>query len=37
MTKDYEKWLIILHLYVKEDYQKLIKYMQRELFNIKED
>jgi len=33
----YEKWLTILHLYITENYSLLLKFMQRELFSIREE
>ena len=32
LTCEYEKWLVVLHLYVKEDFGCLLKYLQKELF-----
>jgi hypothetical protein len=29
---DYEKWLVVLHLYVRENYGLLLKYLQKEMF-----
>jgi hypothetical protein len=37
LTGEYEKWLVILHLYVRESYVVLLKYIQRELFGVKEE
>ena len=34
---DYEKWLCTLHLYVKENYSLLLKYLQKEIFSCEDD
>ena len=37
LDSSYEKWLVILHLYSSKNYTLLLKYMQRELFKVKEE
>lgn len=37
LSTDYEKWLVVLHLYTKQQYQLLIKYLQREIFGSEDD
>jgi hypothetical protein len=37
LTSDFEKWLVVLHLYVKEDYTLMIKYLQKEIFSCEDD
>jgi hypothetical protein len=32
----YERWLVVLHLYVREQYSLLLKFLQRELFECEE-
>lgn len=37
LSSEYEKWLIVLHLYVKENYHLLLKYLQKEMFSCEDD
>lgn len=37
LTSDYEKWLVVLHLYIRQQYPLLIKYLQKEIFACEDD
>jgi tetratricopeptide (TPR) repeat protein len=37
LTADYEKWLVVLHLYTRQQYALLVKYLQREIFACEDD
>jgi hypothetical protein len=37
LSADYEKWLVVLHLFTRQQYPLLIKYLQREIFGSEDD
>ena len=37
LNKEYERWLVVLHLYVMQNYPLLLKYLQKELFGCEDE
>lgn len=37
LTSDYEKWLVIVQLYMKKDYKLLLRYIQKELLSCADE